>query len=187
MPADEERDDTDLRAALEEIAPRLFAWAHCRLYGRAAQEADDVVQETLCRALDRLDRFRGGSLAAWLFTIANNVVLEFLRRSRRRPQLLAPASESRDSPLANVVARATTLTRAVARRDDVRALLELAESFDETDRRILLLCGLEDLPAREAAIQLGSNEEAVQKRWYRLRQRLRFVPWIRAEAGDGSG
>lgn len=168
-------------AGLAELTPRLYAWVHLRLPGRN-QDAEDVVQEALCRALARRDQFHGGSLAAWVFQITNNVLLEALRRSRRGPRLLTPAADASRGPFSEFADRATTLTRAVARRDDVRALLELARTFEEVDQRILLLCGLQGWTARQAADALGMGNEAVQKRWYRLRQRIQGVPWVAAAA-----
>ncbi|MCA8975746.1 MAG: sigma-70 family RNA polymerase sigma factor [Planctomycetes bacterium] len=182
MPTDDQgTPDVDLQARLTELTPRLYGWVHLRLSGRLGDEVDDVVQETLFRALGRLDRFHGGSLAAWVFQIANNVVLEMLRKARRKPRQFAASGAVSGLPESDIIAQATTLTRAVARRDDVRAVLELAAGFEESDRRVLMLCGLQGLPAREAGLALGMSAEATQKRWYRLRQKLHSVPWIAAE------
>ena len=51
-----------------------------------APEADDLVQETLLKALDNMDQFvPGTNLRAWLFTIARNTFYSNYRKRRRSP------------------------------------------------------------------------------------------------------
>jgi RNA polymerase sigma-70 factor (ECF subfamily) len=61
--------------------PRLRAFA-ISLCGNV-ERADDLVQETLLRALTHMDAFRPGSMIAWLITILRNVFLGEWRRRRR--------------------------------------------------------------------------------------------------------
>src|SRR5437660_7971620 len=56
-----------LRNELEEHIPHLRRYA--RALARNRDLADDLVQETLLRALDAEERWRGGNLRVWLFTI----------------------------------------------------------------------------------------------------------------------
>lgn len=49
------------------------------------QSADDICQETFLRAFHKLSSFRGGSLQAWLLTIASRLCLDELRSRKRRP------------------------------------------------------------------------------------------------------
>src|SRR4051795_11768012 len=68
-----------------------------RLLGR--ERADDAFQETFLRALRAYDRLaHAGNLPAWLLTIARNVALDELRRTRpldaeALPELEAPPQE----------------------------------------------------------------------------------------------
>jgi RNA polymerase sigma-70 factor (TIGR02960 family) len=53
----------------------------------SAQDAEDLLQETLLSAWRGLDRFEGrASVRAWLYRIATNRSLDALRASRRRPE-----------------------------------------------------------------------------------------------------
>jgi DNA-directed RNA polymerase specialized sigma24 family protein len=71
----------------------------------------------------------------------------------------------------------TSFTQRLARDDAVRAFLRAAQALEETDRMLLVHCGLEDETAAEAATKLGLAEEAARKRWQRLRARLREAPF----------
>jgi len=158
---------------LEDLAPRLYGWACLRLRGQPRANAEDLVQEVLCRALSALPRFRGGDLGGWTFQIARNVLLESLRTRRRQGRVQLPEGHSsRFRALDAVPASVTTLTRRVARNEEVQVLLRLVEDLDPVDRRLVELCGLEGQTSVAAAAVLGLGPEASAKRWYRLRQRL---------------
>ena len=65
--------------------PLLQRWARGRLprHGRSLAETDDIVQVSLIRALNNLDRFdaaRPGALLSYLRTILMNAVREEIRR-----------------------------------------------------------------------------------------------------------
>lgn len=65
------------------IAPlRVYA----RSLMRGSDEADDLVQETLIKALSNIDRFEPGTnLRAWLFTIMRNSFLTRVTKRAREP------------------------------------------------------------------------------------------------------
>jgi RNA polymerase sigma-70 factor (ECF subfamily) len=78
-----------IRAVHDEYAGPLLAFAYRALGDR--DRAEEVVQDTLLRAWRHADRFdpARGSLAAWLFAIARNLVLDSRRRDGARPRLAA--------------------------------------------------------------------------------------------------
>src|ERR1700722_1214587 len=60
---------------------------HCYRILGSFQDAEDLLQETLLSAWQGLDRFDGASLRAWLYRIATNRCLNYLRAASRRPQV----------------------------------------------------------------------------------------------------
>lgn len=167
-------DPLDWQAEFERLTPRLICWAAFRLHGRPLADAEDLAQDVLCRAWTRRAQFTGGDFRAWVFQIAKHVLLEHARRQRKVKRVqIAEGDTVRADQLDQVSDQLTTLTRRIARSDDVKKLLQAAGALDDTDRRLLLLCGMEELPTREAAVVVGLGEEATAKRWYRLRQKLR--------------
>jgi len=79
-----------LRSELAGLIPELRAYA--RFLARDRSAADDLVQDSLLRALAALDRYEpDGTLRAWLFTIQRNVFYEQARRRRTERMVLAQA------------------------------------------------------------------------------------------------
>jgi len=77
-------DTVQLKAVIEFIPPlRLFARSLCK----DTVEADDLVQETLLRAIENIHLFRPGTnLRAWLFTIMRNrFYSNCVKRAREKP------------------------------------------------------------------------------------------------------
>jgi len=83
-------DDQARDRLIERYLPALRRWAHGHVPSRvrSVMESDDLVQDTLLRALDHLDGFvpeRKGSFLAYLRRIMQNAIRDELRRLVRRP------------------------------------------------------------------------------------------------------
>ncbi len=66
---------------------------YARALTRDAETADDIVQDTLVRALRSEHLFHGGDTRAWLYTILTNLNRNRLRTLSRRP-VLTPIKDS---------------------------------------------------------------------------------------------
>lgn len=83
-------DDLARNRLIERYLPALRRWAHGHVPGRlrGVMETDDLVQVTLMKALDHLERFvpeRKGAFLAYLRRIMQNAMRDELRRLSRRP------------------------------------------------------------------------------------------------------
>src|SRR5215210_6376909 len=134
-----------------------------RRYARAlthdTELADDLVQDTLVRALRSEHLFHGGNVRSWLYTILTNLNRNRLRALARRPALV-PVDDA-DAPEASGTE--------AGGRDIERALATLVE-----DQRVaLLLVVLEGLSYREVATVQGVPIGTVMSRLARARAHIK--------------
>ena len=154
------------RNDLVQHIPRLRRYA--RALTRDAAQADDLVQDTLERALRKLDLWRPDSdLRAWLFTLMHNL---FVNRIRAAPPADTSLDEAMDAPVAGGQMAALGL------RDIAAGLADLPDD----QREVILLVGLEQFGYAEAAqilgVPLGTVMSRLSRGRERLRQRLSDVP-----------
>jgi RNA polymerase sigma-70 factor (ECF subfamily) len=160
MDHESENHDTILRCAIMELLPQLRATA--RFLVRERAEADDLVQETVLRALRATAQFQESTnLKAWLFTIQRNIFYEQARRKRREMAALrgrAPAEEMAqpDQPHAT----------------DVADLARLLWQLPPTLREALVLVGAQEFSYDEAAAICGVPVGTMKARVSRARARL---------------
>jgi RNA polymerase sigma-70 factor (ECF subfamily) len=144
--------------------PRLRRYARALTGDRFA--ADDLVQDTIERALSRSLLFRQESkLDSWLLTIMHNIFIGHVRRQAARP-LAAPL----DDKSMDAAVRGTEADM-LGVRDLDRALAQLPIE----QREVILLVGLEDLSYDDTANILGIPVGTVMSRLSRGRERLRSI------------
>ncbi len=153
---------SDRESAITEHIPRLRRYARALTGDRNA--ADDLVQDTLERALSRFQLWRQGSdLRAWLFTIMHNIFVNQLRSRLRHPH------EALDESAADVQQ---------AREPDWAELRDIDDALSRLpgeQRAVLLLVGLEQFTYEEAARVLDIPLGTVMSRLSRGRERLRLI------------
>jgi RNA polymerase sigma-70 factor, ECF subfamily len=144
-----------------------------RMTGRD-EEAEDLVQETFARAMDKRAQFvPGTNLRAWLFRILRNLYVDSWRRAKA-----SPVSErlDDDEPAGEGMAGGDVLRgdreleqlRGVVADDIEKALRELS-----VDGRTIVLLDLEGFTQEELAEVLGCNVGTVKSRLSRARAKLR--------------
>jgi len=140
--------------------PHLRAFA-ISLSG-SVDRADDLVQETLLRALANIDRFHPGTcLQAWLFTILRNLFHTEFRRRRREV-------EDPDGHIASQVAVMPNQPSSVEFEELRRALARLPHD----QREALLLVSAQGFSYEEAAQITGTQLGTIKSRVNRARSRL---------------
>jgi len=147
---------SEFRGRIEATIPALRRYA--RALTRDADTADDIVQDTLVRALRSEHLFHGGDVRAWLYTILTNLNRNRLRTLSRRPAL----SPIKDGDAAMAEGEADS-------RDIARALDQLAEE----QRSALILVVLEGLTYREVAEVQGVPIGTVMSRLARARMQIK--------------
>jgi RNA polymerase sigma-70 factor (ECF subfamily) len=147
---------SEFRQRVEAAIPALRRYA--RALTRDSETADDIVQDTLVRALRSEHLFHDGDVRAWLYTILTNLNRNRLRSLSRRPTL-TPIKDS-DAAITGPDAGS---------RDIARALDDLAED----QRAALLLVVLEGLTYREVAEVQGVPIGTVMSRLARARMQIK--------------
>ena len=147
---------------IEKEIPRLRRYA--RYLVRDTDRADDVVQECLVRALDRIDTWQPGTnLRAWLFVILRNCHIDEVRRARHHPIVDDPDSNGR--------------SHGIPESQELRVTLgEIRDVFlrlKQEHREILVLVVVEGFDYQEAAGVLGIPVGTVRSRLSRAREALR--------------
>lgn len=155
----------DQAALIEPHIPGLRRFA-CGLLRGDRERADDLVQDSLERALSRwhLHNAKNG-LRGWLYTILYNRFLSDQRRRARRG-IHNPLTQAVEAELPVISGGQHS---ALEHRDLVRAFSTLPEE----QRSVLLLIAVEDLSYEEAARVLGVPTGTVMSRLSRGRDRLR--------------
>jgi RNA polymerase sigma-70 factor, ECF subfamily len=152
--------EPDLREALLAAVPGLRAFA-ISLAGQI-DKADDLVQDTLLRALSNLHRFeRGTNLNAWLFTILRNLFHSEYRKRRREV-------EDPDGVFAGRLKVHPEQSSHLDFEDFRTALFELPSD----QREALLLVGASGFSYEEAAGICGCAVGTIKSRVNRARIRL---------------
>ncbi len=151
--------------------PRLYQFV-LRMVNGGEPEAEDVVQETWIRAVDRLGQFRWESkLSTWLIGIGANLCRDRLRRDARRP------SVQLDETLLPPVGHANG---ADDRIDLERAIASLPPGY----REVLLLHDVEGLTHVEIGERLGIAEGTSKSQLFFARKTMRQLLVPQREAQD---
>ncbi|MFI5401989.1 MAG: sigma-70 family RNA polymerase sigma factor [Planctomycetota bacterium] len=150
----EPRTDVDLlehRDFVRAVARGILADEHA---------ADDVVQETCLRALERPPR----ALRGWLARVAKNLALTALRREKTRDRRERAGARPEGQP---------SVAEAASRLEQHRLVVEAVLALEEPFRSAILLRFYEDRKPREIARELGVPVDTVRSRLRRGLERLR--------------
>ena len=148
------------QAEIVDLIPALRAFA--RTFYRNRDEADDLVQETLMKALGAIHSFEPGTrMKSWLFTIMRNSFYTRIKISRREAPGAAECASSRP---------ARDATQEWSARG--REISEAIQRLPEQQREILVLIGVMGVSYEDAADITGCAIGTVKSRLNRARLRL---------------
>jgi RNA polymerase sigma-70 factor (ECF subfamily) len=150
-----------LRRELATLLPELRAYA--RFLVRDRSKSDDLVQDTVVRALAALAQFQPGtSLKAWMFTILRNAFYEQVRRRKREDAALALHARTAAEGLQ-------------LHHGEITDLSQLLWRLPPLLREALVLVGAQEMTHEEAAIICGVPVGTMRARVSRARKQLSIV------------
>lgn len=165
---------TDMRPMIEKEIPRLRRYA--RALVRNQDNADDLVQDTLLRALSKIHLWQPGTdLRAWLFTLMHNQYVNFVRRAVR---------EGTQTPIDAAIDLGHAASQHVSLQ--LRDLKAALDRLPDEQRAVVLLIGLEGMRYEEVAEILGVPVGTIRSRLSRAREALRqMMDEPNRRVGDG--
>ncbi len=153
----------EFRSQLGELLPRLRRFA--RVITRNVQDADDLVQTAVEKALARAAQWRPDSrLDSWMFGIMKNAWIDEVRARRRRERIHAPEE-----------AGAAVGDASAESRDIVLSIQAAMETLPEEQRLAVALVLVEGQSYRDAAGILGIPVGTLMSRLARGRATLQAL------------
>jgi RNA polymerase sigma-70 factor (ECF subfamily) len=156
-------------AALEQLLERYEAPLFQFLVGmlRDHHQAEDALQETFVRALERLDGVDPEHLRGWLFTVAYHQAMLARRGQKNRPPCRAEPGQTPD-PAPGPLVRAE-------QGDDARRLRELLGRLPPAQQEVIRQRVYEGKRFREIAAELGCPLNTALARMHEGLKRLRLL------------
>jgi RNA polymerase sigma-70 factor (ECF subfamily) len=160
--------DLDVRNRLADEVPGLLRYA--RTIAPDSQLAEDLVQDTLVRALQRAESFRGeASLASWLHRILHHLAVDRFRRDREdATEDVGLVAEDRWRDESYTVDSAIVVERAETREELQDALVRLPVIY----RTVVVLHDAEEMTVAQIADVQGVSLPAAKQRLRRGRMML---------------
>jgi RNA polymerase sigma-70 factor (ECF subfamily) len=152
-----------LRDELAALLPRLRRFG--RLLTQHREDADDLVQQAVERALRHLDQWTPGTrLDSWLYRIMKNAWIDEVRARGRRGALLLPEEAGEHVGVSPMEAHT-----------DAMAVQQAMARLNEDQRLVVALVLVEGLPYKEAAAVLDIPIGTLTSRLARAREALQAL------------
>lgn len=169
------RNPADFGPLYERYFERIFNYCYRRV--GQPEEAEDLAARIFSNALHNLATYRGGSVAAWLFQIAHNAVLNH-RRSARPNVSLEQDHRTLDLPQETI----PTLDQLVW-REKLEQVQELIEALPDEQRDLLALSVVGELNSKEIGQIMGKSDTAIRMQLHRIIKQLR-EGYLKVEAAE---
>jgi RNA polymerase sigma-70 factor (ECF subfamily) len=164
-----------MEAIYERYFDRIYRFAYSRL--RSAQDAEDVTSAIFLKLCKSLDSFRGeAKFSTWIYTVANNAVMDSVRR--RRPSVSLDADlriDGDDSVPREIEDDAPGPDDRVADADFARYVYSKLDVLPPAQRSVIELRFFMELSYQQIADQLGVELGTVKSRLNRAIAALRSL------------
>ena len=160
------RNEAQLAELYEEYYDRITRYAYVHIGDR--NDAEDIAGETFLRALKTLDSYqeRGVPMQAWLFKIAHNLIVDYLRK---KTKIKIQAIDI--SPLADDEDPTVMVEKKVQLEKVKKAMINLTDD----QREVIGLRFLGGMTSREVAQVMNKNDGAVREMQRAAIEKLRNI------------
>ena len=169
-------DATAYRGLVEKYQSRVYNMVYGMVRNR--EDARDITQDAFVKAYRRLDSFRlEASFYTWLYRIAMNQAIDFIRRAKRRGTSEFDETKgvrSEDGDLSDTHHEESP-SRALERKQLYQKIMDSLEKLPDDQKQVVLLRELEGLSYKEISDVMGIPEGTVMSRLFYARKRLQSL------------
>jgi len=147
----------------------------CLSFVNQLEDAEDVAQEVFVEMFKSIATYREeASLSTWLYRLAVNKSLDFLRQKKRKKRGYGILSSMDTSEMSVLPILNEHNTDDVLEEEERRQILIRAmEKLPERQRVALALSKLDELPQKEVAEVMGVSEGSVESLLVRAKKKLK--------------
>ena len=137
-------------------------------------DAFDMTQEAFIKAYGSLSSFRGDSkFSVWIYRIATNVCLDFLRSKSRKQQVSLTVSDDDDEDAQlDIPDPKADPEQQLIKKISMQSVEEGLKTLPDKQRQILVMRELGGMSYAEIGAALSLEEGTVKSRIFRARKRL---------------
>jgi len=139
----------------EEYFDKIYRYIAIKIGDKA--EAEDMTQQVFLKALQSISTFKwkGFPFSAWLYRIAHNQVVDYIRKNKKRPDTLFDEMQVSD--------RTGVSPEMMAERNiDIEQVMSATRQLTESQREVISLRFTSELPTAEVAKIMGKSQGAVK-------------------------
>lgn len=136
-------------------------------------DAFDMTQEAFIKAYGSLSSFRGDSkFSVWIYRIATNVCLDFLRSKSRKQQVSLTVSDDDEDAQLDIPDPKADPEQQLIKKISMQSVEEGLKTLPDKQRQILVMRELGGMSYAEIGKALSIEEGTVKSRIFRARKRL---------------
>ena len=157
---------TELAGLYGEYYDKIARYASIHIGNRT--DAEDIAGEVFLKAIESLGSYekRGIPMQAWLFKIAHNLVVDYLRRMSKRKTI----------DIDSVTVRSNESPEAIAEINiEVERVKKAMEQLTQEQREVLSLRFFGELTSKETAAIMGKSDGAVREMQRAATSKLRTL------------
>ncbi len=155
----------DFPELYDEFFDRVNRYLRCRVYN--SWDADDLTTTVFLKALEKFDQYsRTSPFASWIFRIAHNTFVDFVRKNRELP------TENEDLLFGQETDDTWQPEQQALSNEQVRLLGEMMDKLSTDQRDVLTLRYFADLKISQVAEVLGKTDSSVKMITHRGLQQL---------------
>lgn len=142
-------------------------YRYLRINLNSQEAAEDLAQETFLKAwrsISTFSSYSGGSLQAFLFRIARNLMIDLSREKKEFPLDRADAIESKHD-----------FEEDLDRKINIETVQKALSKLEDEDKQLVVLRFFEEMPHADIAQIIDSNEGAVRVKLHRILKKLKEI------------